>query len=403
MMNLRTLFLGVGALSLALVLGNAPSTHAATLTSGSLIKASGPAVYYFSENGTRYAFPDLSTYSSWYSDFSAVQTITDSELAQVPFGGLVTIRPGSRMVKIQTDPRVYAVARGGVLRWVQTEELARTLYGETWNRNVSDVPDAFFTNYRIQSEIVQSSDFSASSEQSAAATIDADVRARATITTPTAPVATSTPVTPVATTTPATPTSTPATPASTTAFDGRVDILSSGPYSPGDIVTVLGSVTRGFVDHISLSYGTSTALARCTTSPCRADLTIPNTRTTSTIPLRAVFSTGEGATLVTTTATKDLVILPNRISSEIRILRQSQVLYGASRVIRVELDPSLEARQIKLYMDDVMIKECTNTQSCESYENETSRGGTTHVLYAVVTDRDYRFVYSELSTFQVVQ
>jgi hypothetical protein len=403
MMNLRTLLLGVGALSLALVLGHAPSVQAATLTNGSLVKASGPAVYYFSENATRYAFPDLSTYNSWYPDFSAVQTITDSELAQIPFGGLVTIRPGSRMVKIQTDPRVYAVARGGVLRWVQTEELARALYGDAWNRNVSDVPDAFFTNYRIQNEIVQSTDFSASSEQSAAATIDADVRARTTVTTPTAPVATSTPVTPVTTSTPTTPATPTSTPTSTVAFDGRVDILSSGPYSPGAIVTVLGSVTRGYVDHISLSYGTSTALARCTTSPCRADLTVPNVRTTSTIPLRAVFSTGEGETLVSTTATKDLIILPNRISSEIRILRQSQVLYGASRVIRVELDSSLEARQIHLYMDEVLIKECTGTQSCESYENETSPGGTTHTLYAVVTDRDYRFVYSELSTFQVVQ
>ena len=403
MMNLRTLLLGVGALSLALVLGHAPSVQAATLTNGSLVKASGPAVYYFSENGTRYAFPDLSTYNSWYPDFSAVQTITDSELAQIPFGGLVTIRPGSRMVKIQTDPRVYAVARGGVLRWVQTEELARALYGDAWNRNVSDVPDAFFTNYRIQNEIVQSTDFSASSEQSAAATIDADIRARVTTPTPTAPVATSTPVTPVTTSTPTTPATPTSTPTSTVAFDGRVDILSSGPYSPGAIVTVLGSVTRGYVDHISLSYGTSTALARCTTSPCRSDLTVPNARTTSTIPLRAVFSTGEGETLVSTTATKELVILPNRISSEIRILRQSQVLYGASRVIRVEVDSSLEARQIKLYMDDVMIKECTGAQSCESYENETSPGGTTHTLYAVVTDPDYRFVYSELSTFQVVQ
>lgn len=402
MMNLRTLLLGVGALSLALVLGHAPSTQAAALTNGSLIKASGAAVYYFSENGKRYAFPDLSTYSSWYADFSAVQTITDSELAQVPFGGLVTIRPGARMVKIQTDPRVYAIARGGILRWVQTEALARALYGDTWNQSVIDVPDAFFTNYHIQNEITQSTDFSASSEQSASATIDADLRARAIVPTPPILTAPSTPTAPVVTSTPAGITAT-TTPMAIATFEGRVDILNAGPYSPGSVVTVLASLSRGFIDHIYLSYGTSTALARCTTSPCRADLTIPNARTTTTIPLRAVFSAGEGATLVSTTATRDLVILPNRISSEIRILRQAQVLYGASRVVRVELDSSIEARQIKLFMDDVMIKECTGTQNCESYENETSPGGTTHTLYAVVTDRDYRFVYSELSTFQVVQ
>ena len=54
-----------------------------------------------------------------------------------------------RMVKIQTDPKVYAVARGGILRWVKTESLAKLLYGDTWNTQIDDVSDALFTNYTI--------------------------------------------------------------------------------------------------------------------------------------------------------------------------------------------------------------------------------------------------------------
>ncbi len=402
-MNFRSL-LGISVCSLAIVLNGLQPTHAATLTAGSLIKASGSAVYYFSQDGKRYAFPDQSTYNSWYTDFSNIQTLTDSELAQVPFGGIVTIRPGSRMVKITTDPRVYAVARGGVLRWVQTETLARALYGETWNRSVSDVPDAFFTNYRIQTEIALATDFSSTTEQVAATTIDLDLRARMTTpTVPIAPVTTTTPVTPVVTSTPSTPTTTPVTPTSTSLIDGRLSILTNGPYNPGDIVTVLGAVTRGFIDRITLGYGTSTVLATCTTSPCRGEFMVPNARVTSTLPLRAIFTAGEGRDLIAATTTAELVITPSRSSSEIHVTGQSQVVYGNFRQIRVDVDPTLQARAIKLAVDDIVLKECDGVQWCNLDENETARVGSTRTFYAIVTDSDYKTVYSDPFTFQVVR
>ncbi len=403
-MNLRTLCFSIGALSLALLLGNAHASQAATLTTGSLIKASGPAVYYFSENGKRYAFPDTATYASWYSDFNNVQTLTDSELASVPFGGVVTIRPGSRMVKIQTDPRVYAVARGGVLRWVRTEALAQALYGMSWNRQVSDVPDAFFTNYRIQGEVTQASDFSVSDEQSAGVSIDADLRARGT--TPTSTI----PTTP--TSTPTTPTSTPVTPTSTTpvatttqaSLEGRVEILSAGPYRPGDVITILGTVTRGQADLIRLVYGTSsTLIGACSTSPCRADFTIPDARATTTIQLNAVLLQGAGTSTVSVTSTKEFEVMANRVSSEIHITSQARVSYGSFRLIRVDVDPSLSARSIKIMIDGVMQNQCDRTQYCESYLNEASPVGTVHSIYAAILDWDYHTVYSPISTLEVVQ
>jgi hypothetical protein len=53
------------------------------------------------------------------------------------------------MVKINTDPKVYAVERGGLLRWIQSGETAAALYGTAWNKKIDDVSDAFFINYTI--------------------------------------------------------------------------------------------------------------------------------------------------------------------------------------------------------------------------------------------------------------
>ena len=123
--------------------------------SGSLIKGTPPAVYYCGEDGKRYVFVNDKAYFSWYPDFSTVQTVSDATIASITIGGNVTYRPGTRMVKIQSDPRVYAVARGGVLRWVETEAAAARLYGANWNTTIDDVPDSFFVNYKIGDPITE--------------------------------------------------------------------------------------------------------------------------------------------------------------------------------------------------------------------------------------------------------
>ncbi|MCK9361114.1 hypothetical protein M0Q28_02690 [Patescibacteria group bacterium] len=128
-------------------------TAASAAVAGDLIKASGPAVYYFAADGKRYVFPNEKTYFSWFMDFSSVRTISDTELASILIGGNVTIRPGTKLVKIQTDPKVYAVTLGGMLHWVESEALATTLYGSAWATRVVDVPDSFFVNYTIGSSV----------------------------------------------------------------------------------------------------------------------------------------------------------------------------------------------------------------------------------------------------------
>jgi len=129
----------------------APSANAAA-SAGDLIKMAGnSSVYYLGADGKRYVFPNSTTYATWYADFSGVVTIPSAELQSYPLGGNVTVRPGTKLVKITTDPSVYAVEPNGVLRKIQSEAQAAALYGTNWNKRVVDVPDAFFTNYTIGS------------------------------------------------------------------------------------------------------------------------------------------------------------------------------------------------------------------------------------------------------------
>lgn len=143
-------------------------------SSGDLIKASLPAVYYYGADNKRYVFPNEKTYMTWYSDFSGVQTITDAELAAIPIGGNVTYKPGVKMVKITTDPKVYAVDASGALRWVNSEAAAVALYGSDWNQLIDDIPDAFFTNYTVGADIAAVADFDKAAVSAAALSINSD-------------------------------------------------------------------------------------------------------------------------------------------------------------------------------------------------------------------------------------
>ena len=141
---------------------------------GSLIKASGPAVYYYGHDAKRYVFPNESTFKTWYADFATVQTVADAALGQIPIGGNVTYRPGVKLIKITTDPKVYAVDRGGVLRWVNTESLAELIFSAEWRQLVEVVPDVFFVNYRL-GELIQSAvDYSPVAAQESSPDISAD-------------------------------------------------------------------------------------------------------------------------------------------------------------------------------------------------------------------------------------
>ncbi len=132
----------------------AAATTPVNCDSGSLIKtASSSAVYYCGADGKRYVFPNDKVYFTWYADFKTVVTITNDTLASIPLGGLVTYRPGSVLVKIESIPNVYAIEPGGVLRWVRSPEIAAALYGANWKKQVHDISDAFFGSYTFGADV----------------------------------------------------------------------------------------------------------------------------------------------------------------------------------------------------------------------------------------------------------
>jgi hypothetical protein len=149
-------------------------TPVSGLAFGDLLKGTSSTVYYYAKDGKRYIFPNFKTYFSWYTNFSAVKKITDSQLGEILRGNNVTYRPGVKMVKIQLDPKVYAVAANGTLRWIKTEALARVLYGDTWASKIDDVPEIFFLNYTIGTPIETTADFNPAAATSVAANIAAD-------------------------------------------------------------------------------------------------------------------------------------------------------------------------------------------------------------------------------------
>ena len=138
-----TILWSVGAAAIAPVAAHAAST-------GSVIRGTTLAtLYYYASNGKRYAFPNEKTYKTWYSDFSGVQTVSDSELAAIPLAGNVAYRPGSRWIKIQSDPKTYAVGPNGQIYWIESESVATGLAGSDWNGMIDDVADVFFLDYTV--------------------------------------------------------------------------------------------------------------------------------------------------------------------------------------------------------------------------------------------------------------
>src|SRR3989339_840692 len=147
MSNLKKLFfVAVSVMTVFGVVGFVPS-GASAATAGSLIKMAGNSAVDYFDGTKRYVFPQENVYKTWYKDFSGVMTISQAELQTYPIGGNVTMRPGTWMVKITTDPKVYAVTPGGVLHHVDSESRALALWGANWNKMIVDVSDAFFVNY----------------------------------------------------------------------------------------------------------------------------------------------------------------------------------------------------------------------------------------------------------------
>jgi hypothetical protein len=168
---MKKTLLGLLVAFLALPLGSLMPTAAQAATMNTAIRGTSVStVFWYANDGKRYVFPNTATYYTWFPSFDNVRTVSDSELYSITIGGNVTYRPGAKLVKVNTDPKVYVVARGAVLRHVTSEYLAERLFGSDWRSDVHDIADVYFTNYTVGSPIYNESDYNVSNEYNGVST-----------------------------------------------------------------------------------------------------------------------------------------------------------------------------------------------------------------------------------------
>lgn len=144
---------------------------------GSVLTSAGlKTKFYLARDGKRYVFPDeTKTFETWYPAGikAPLVTLKRDELEKYPLGGNVWYRPGTRLIRISTDDRIFAVAHGGVLRPIN-EQTAAAVFGPQWKSLVDMLQDYYFTNYTIGTQVSSLTDYSPEAERGRSNTIDQD-------------------------------------------------------------------------------------------------------------------------------------------------------------------------------------------------------------------------------------
>lgn len=353
-----------------------------------LIKGSGSAVYYYSSNGKRYVFPTEKTYFTWYSDFSRVTTISDAQLAALPIGGNVTYKPGVKLIKITTDPRVYAIDTNGTLRHIDSESIATGLYGSDWSKKIDDLPDAFFVNYKLGSKIASISEFSPATITAKAVSIDVD---KGFVQTTQQPIPT--PI-PVPTPSP-TPTTTIETASSTSL--GTLALTKSSAKILEKYQILASALTGKGVTTIELRIN-GILTKSCEYSPCTIEEQVPRDAV-SPINVSATFKTLQGAS---STQILPLTIMPG-VAGVTFSLTKSTIKPNTIREAIVQLDSSIIGSSlIEIYLDGGLVKICSAATECRYTEIESAPIGTVHSYQAKVTRPSGEWFQSETKQQTVV-
>jgi len=107
------------------------------------------SVWYIAHDGSRYVIPNEKTFYSWKADFSDVVEIACDDLSEFPLAGSLPYQSGTRYLKLQSDPTVYAVEPMGVLRAIPNERWMEVFVGEGWADHIDDLPDGFWSHYTV--------------------------------------------------------------------------------------------------------------------------------------------------------------------------------------------------------------------------------------------------------------
>lgn len=104
-------------------------------------------IYYLGDDGRRHPFADERVFASWSANQIQVRSLPEDQLASIPLGGTVIYKPGTRLIKFESIPKVYDMDDNGWLHWIKTPELAAAQYGADWQSRLDVVSDAYYINY----------------------------------------------------------------------------------------------------------------------------------------------------------------------------------------------------------------------------------------------------------------
>gem|GEM_PF-2400336 len=104
-------------------------------------------VYYVSADGSLRPFSDIATYLTYAGVCGTFTTVTPETIVAASVGSPMLPNPGTTLVKFADSSKVYAVESAAnpelvVLRWIVSEEVARTVYGADWDEYVLGINPA---------------------------------------------------------------------------------------------------------------------------------------------------------------------------------------------------------------------------------------------------------------------
>jgi|GEM_PF-6679046 len=113
---------------------------------------------YWVKDGERHLIPDKSTAESWFSDrgnelCEQVYSVPALLGETTPEGNHVTLRPGSGIIKISSEAKLYVVEEPSILRRI-TYAQAEDIYGPSWILYVRTVNDFTFLDYCIGPDLM---------------------------------------------------------------------------------------------------------------------------------------------------------------------------------------------------------------------------------------------------------
>ncbi|MBT3230604.1 Ig-like domain-containing protein [Candidatus Uhrbacteria bacterium] len=132
---------------------------------GDYIRSSYFSTVYYLDTDTetneivRRPFMDAQTFFTYQDNFDNVKTVTDATLTTITLGYPMLPNPGVVLIKIQSDPKVYAIdSDGTTIRWIASEEVANTLYGDDWSQYIIDIEATFFPRFTQGGDVDEADD-----------------------------------------------------------------------------------------------------------------------------------------------------------------------------------------------------------------------------------------------------